>query len=297
MNVPRSVAPTPLPVRASNSPAPYVPALTTTIRFQNANPATLNTTQGLQQTTAQLACALRVPLENIQIKNITQTVGGQVVAVPYDPTVASMVSNGQIVCFGANATAPVNVTTPRRVLRALTADSSVNVEYVISDPTPAILSMDMTDFSSTLAADPAIVDLALLLGSSGVEAEAPPELALASAAAATGSAPSPAAPGADNSFLSRENAIPIIAGTIAGAAVVSALVAGGFFFVLNKSRASAVTAQKPVPGYKQSPAVVIIESTNPMAAAAAAATANAANAANTPRSAFDPHGVRVGARV
>jgi hypothetical protein len=236
-----------------------------------------------------------VPLENIQIKNITQTVGGQVMVVPYDPAVASMASNGQIVCFGANATAPRLLRMRRR---SLTSTDSVNVEYVISDPTPAILSMDMTDFSSTLAADPAIVDLALLLGSSGVEADAPPELALASAVAASGPAPSPAAPGADNSFLSRENAIPIIAGTIAGAAVVSALVAGGFFFVLNKSRgfASAVTAQKTDPAFKTSPAVVIIESTNPMAAAAATA-ANAANAANTPRSAFDPQSVRAGARV
>jgi hypothetical protein len=248
--------------------------------------------------TANIACALRLPLENIQIKNITQTVGGQLVAVPYDPTKASMASDGQIVCFGANATAPRLLRMRRR---SLTSTDSVNVDYVISDPTLAILSMDMTDFSSTLAADPAIVDLAFLLGSSGIEVDAPPELALASAAAATGPAPSPAAPGSDNSLMSREHAIPIIAGAVAGAAVISALVAVGLFFVLNKSRgfASAVTAQKSEPAFKTSPAVVIIESTNPMATAAGAAAnaANAANAATTPRSAFDPQGVRVGARV
>jgi hypothetical protein len=270
-----------------------VPALTTTLRFNNANPATLNTTQGLQQATANIACALRVPLENVQIKNITQRIGGTVVIVPYDPSMASMVSNGQIVCFSTNATAP-------RQLRGLTAtDNSVDIDFVISDPTPAILSMNTEDFSSTLATDPAITDLALALESSSVTAEAPPELAFASAAIAPSAAPTGTT---DNSFLSRENAIPIIAGTIAGAAVVSALVAGGFFFVLNKSRgfAGAVTAQKSDPAFKTSPAVVIIESTNPMAFAApstSSATAGA-NGSSTPgRSTFDPQGIRVGARV
>jgi hypothetical protein len=241
--------------------------------------------------TAQLACALRVPLENIQIKNITQTVGGRVVIVPYDPSMASMVSNGQIVCFVVNT----NATAPRalRSLRALTTDSSVNVDYVISDPTPAILSMDTTDFSSTLSADPAIIDIALLLESSGVVADAPPELALVSTSM-TGPSPA-AAPGADNSLLSRDHAIPIIAGAVAGAAVISALVAVGLFFVLNKGRSPAVTAQKSVPGYKQSPAVLIIESTNPMATVGN--TVSAMNTANSnARSTFDPQSVR-GARV
>jgi hypothetical protein len=227
-------------------------------------------------------------MENIQIKNITQTIGGRIVIVPYDPSMASLVSNGQIVCFGVNTTAPRLLL--HRTLRSLTTSSSVNVDYVISDPTPAILSMNTTDFSETLASDPAIVDLAIVLGSSGVTADAPPELAFA--AAAPSSAPPSGSGAGGGDILTSQNAIPVIVGAVAGAAVVSALVATGLFLVLNKARGPAVTAQKSDPVYKQSSAVVIIESTtNPMASATTAAVPST-------RSAFDPQGVRaIGARV
>ena len=273
----------------SRSPPPGIVALESTLRFNNANASALNRTETLQQVTANIACALRLPFESIQIKNITQRMGvnGSVVVVPFDPALLSLASNGEVICFVLPSSTPG---LPQRFRRALSAtDSSIDVNYVIVDPTPELLTMSPGEFVSAMTADPAIVSLAATLESSGVVSDAPPELALASAAD-----PSTAPATITSTTDSGKVGVAVIAGAIVGAGVVSGVVATVLFFLLNKRAHAATPASQTQPKTFRSlsSAVVVVQqqsqdpimAKNPLASAAIRAT-------------FDPQNIRAGTRV
>jgi hypothetical protein len=228
------------------SPLVNINALNGAFRFPGANATTLTNPANLQQVTANLACALRAPLENVLIQNITQTTPAGTTVIPFDPRVATLASNGTVVCY----TKPANATA--RQLRGLSETSSVTIDYTLVDPSEGILSMDPETFEATLAADPAVVDLSFALGSSGAVAVAPPELALVATPAP---APAPAPAAADlRSYL------PAILGGVAGAFVVGGVLVGAvFLFIARKPQTP--TTLKPT-----SSVVIVqaIESTNPM---------------------------------
>lgn len=263
----RSAAPSAFPVRPSVSPLTNIGALNGAFCFPGANATTLTNPANLQQVTANLACALRAPLENVILNNITQTTPTGTVVIPFDPRTATLASNGTVVCY----TKPVARMLRQR--RRLTETSAVTIDYTLVDPSAGILSMDPATFEATLASDPAVADLSFALGSSGAVAVAPPELALVATPAP---APSPAS--ADlRSYL------PAILGGVVGAFVVGGVLVGAVFLFMAK-RPATPTTLKPT-----SSVVVIqtasIESTNPMVLAV-----------GEDRQTFDPVGVR-GKRV
>jgi hypothetical protein len=250
----RSAAPSRWPARPSVSPAAAFGAIGGTLNFYNANATALQNPATIQQATANIACAVRVPLENIVIKNITHMLpDGTVVIIPFVPVTLN--SSGVRVCFIAP---PRNGTTGVRLLRGLQSGSSVKIDYTIIDPAPELLTTDPVDFVSAVEADPAIADLSFALSSTGVTADAPPELALASGG---GAALSP--PAAD----AQANVIPYVVAGLVSAFVVGAVAAAGIAFLFIKSGAKKATTQKP----SQSSVVVFQETapvTNPMTAAA-----------------------------
>jgi hypothetical protein len=248
-----------------------VGALAGAVRFTGGNATTLANPATLQQTTANLACALRVPLENIVLQNITQTTATGTTVIPFDPRVATLTSNGTVTCFAKPANATV-----RRLGRTLqSAGTTIVIQYILVDPSPGILTMDPATFSATVASDPAVLELATTLQSSGVTADAPPELAL-------GTQAPPSSPAPAQTDLKAY--LPGILAGVIGAFVVGGVVVGAVFLFVNKR-----TPHTPPSTLKPTSKVVVvqtrIESTNPMVKAPVEV-----------RQTFDPQAVR-GARV
>lgn len=187
--------------------------------------------------------------------------------MPYDASMTSLNSNGVVICY--------NMTVQPRLLRGrrLTGDSSVSVEYSIVDPPTEILAADPDSYSSIMESEPAIVNLASVLGSNGIYAEAPPELALAAyqttAPPATGSA---------------KEIIPYIVVGVVAAFVIGGVVVGSVMMFMSRK-------QKPVTLQKTSTAVVIY--TNPETVR----NTNPLSATSQQRTAFDPMLLRTANRV
>ena len=219
----------------------------------------------LQQLTTNIACAARVPFENIVIQNITKPgPDGTKLRVPYDPSLTALNSNGTVVCYNISARAA-------RLLRArrLVGDTAVSVEYSIVDPPTEILSADPDSYSSIMESEPAIVNLASVLGSDGVYAEAPPELSL------TGYQTTP--PESTRPQQGATEIMPYIVVGVVAAFVVGGVVVGSVMMFMSRK-------QKPVTLQKTSPAVVVYSNPdnartiNPLVSAAA----------QQQRTAFDP---------
>lgn len=244
-----------------------------------------------QQISANLACALRLPFEQILIKNITKRIAAGVFLIPFDPALLSLNSNGTVICFAAGGGTARSVLLRRlqdgeavvkSMLRRLQETGpAIDVNYIIVDPPLSLLTMNTEEFAGTVAADAAVQALVTTLEGSGVAVEAPPELA--SAAAAAPSAAATVVPVSSSPSIGVIAAV--VVGTVLGAALVSGLVATGLFFLLNP-RPAAVAA----PTGSKSPAVVYVQETNtlnPMALAPA-------GAAPATRATFVPQAARSG---
>jgi hypothetical protein len=292
----RKPRPSALPIR-SRAPAPTsLVALESSLRFFNANPTVVNKTETLQRFVTNIACALRLPFERIQIKNITHRMRNATRILPFDPALVSLSSNGEVVCFveeamngamngtmngtmngamngAANATGSMG-------RRLADGDASVDINYIIVEPPLEILTMNPAEFSMTLSSEPAIAALATTLGSTGISAEAPAELALSGGGGET--APPPA-----NGSSSSGIGIPVLVGGILGGLFIGAVIVMGAVVLVSRRNARRERSQ-PYP--KQSPAVVVFQSEisqrteNPLMRVAS-------------RSAFFPHTVRTGTQV
>jgi hypothetical protein len=121
----------------------------------------VNTT--IQNIQAAVACSLRVPPEQITIRNITVTTATGTVWNPAIPP--QLAANGTIVCYNTTAAAAP----APRLLRALaTTDAGIAVDYTVDSPPDAALSS--ADLTAALSTSPMMVDLAAAVGATGVTA-------------------------------------------------------------------------------------------------------------------------------
>jgi hypothetical protein len=148
----------------------------------------------------------------------------------------------------------------QRRLRALqTTDAPVTIiQYIIVDPSVNLLALDTTTFNTLVSADPAIVSIATIVGSSGVSATAPEELVLTAAAVpvTTGGAPTPQDPSSQTAQLSTP--IYVAIGVTAGAALIS-MFAAAVAIALRMRPAASVSA---TPAQKTT--VVFVDTANPL---------------------------------
>jgi len=226
----------------------------------------------LQQITANIACALRQPLETIQINNITTRYqNGTVNIVKFDAAGAALESGGVPVCL-TNAVS-------RRLLRSLQDANAAPVtiiQYIIVDPSANLLALDTATFNTLVAADPAIISIAAIVGSSGVGVTAPEELSL------TAAAPSPGGtPGNSESPTSINSTFYIAIGVTAGAAVISMFAAVIAIVLRTRPAAPVVTQQKPT-------TLVVLDTNNPLMVS----KSKDVRVVNE-RNAFGPQGARV----
>jgi hypothetical protein len=208
----------------------------------------VNTT--IQNIQAALACSLRVPPEQITIRNITVTTAAGTVWNPAIPP--QLAANGTIVCYNTTA-----ATVPR-LLRALaTTDTGIAVDYTVDAPPDAALSS--ADLTAALSTSPMMVEVAAAVGATGVTATTD------AAIAETAPAPAPA-PASTND--ASQSTVVIVSGIGAALAAlaVSAVVILGVLYL----RRPPVAAAPP----SKSRTVIEVETqaaptttVNPMAAA------------------------------
>jgi hypothetical protein len=235
----QTVRPPPAEVRKSPAPSPWPKKVTVDIppeekpayidarmTIPGGNASEVAKPERIQQIQASLACTLRMPLENLRIKNITTTdAAGRKTRVDVDPEAFMMVGDGSADCYDFR-----NLTrSGRRMLRALgaTGGGSVEVDYTIVEPSDAILTMDTAQFNEVITKSPVLVEAAAAIGGSAPLAVAVDALQAFSIVPPSAS-PSPS-PGSGSSSSSSGVDLRI---TVGAAIAGIALVVGGAFLVV-----------------------------------------------------------------
>jgi hypothetical protein len=167
-NVVRSPAPSSWPKKMSmDIPQEEKPAyIEAQVKLPGGNATEMSKPEKIQDMQASLACALRMPLENIRITAILVVdEKGITTKLDVEPTKFMMMGDGEIGCYSRNKTAS------RRLgsLRQLQSKGYINVDYSIIQPSDDILLMDTTQMNSVIANSPIMLDVAFSIGSSSVE--------------------------------------------------------------------------------------------------------------------------------
>lgn len=260
---------------ASFTPVAYIPVLNSAIRIAGANATTATEPAALQRTQANLACAIGVPQQNIQIRNVTVVYSnGTRFVLPFDPAVPQLNSGNDVVCLAPMSGAVTGV----RRLQQVTY--TIEISYDIVDPPLVMLSMDGATFAASLSNTTAMGDLVLALQGTGITVEAPPELVLG-----LGAAPSPSSQPVTittiNSQISQGPLLYGVIGAIVGAIVILGVVVAFVVIRLQSTRPTIATpsAQKTI----ETKIVYVVE--NPMGT-------NVAQVDESLRNNFNPTGVR-----
>lgn len=164
----KSVAPT-LYFRATSSRVPISlaeptgsnPPLNLTFQFSGANATTVSKGDSLQQLQAAIGCTVQVPLEYVVLTNITQTIAGTIITVPFDRTIPTLNSNGIVVCL-----VPARRHLQSRVLQA--SSSSINVFVMILSPSNTLVSLNSTALTALVENSYSLQLVSSAVGSSGL---------------------------------------------------------------------------------------------------------------------------------
>ena len=136
------------------------------LKFPKANLTLFRKAEKLQEIQAKIACALRLPLEKVEIRNITllrET--GILETLDIDVTVARLTSNGFILCM-VFKDSPIVPQVGRRMLQGST--DSIVVNYDIVSPPVEIASASTNDLNAAITGDASIAAFAKSVGSTGV---------------------------------------------------------------------------------------------------------------------------------
>lgn len=257
-----SAAPSRSAPPARFTPVVYIPVLNSAVRIAGANTSSAIDPATLQRTQANLACAIGVPQQNIQIRNVTVVYSnGTRFVLPFDPAVTQLNSGNEVVCL-ATADATATATAAQRRLQQMTVTYTIEINYDIVDPPLVILSMDAVTFTASLSNTTALTDLVLALQGTGVTVEAPPELVMGLGAAATSPSSQPVSLTTASSPISQAPLLYGLIGAIVGAIVVISVVVGFVVIRLQTNRTPAVVSAVPE---TQTKIVYVVE--NPMGAA------------------------------
>lgn len=156
------------------------------ITFPKANLTMFKKPEKIQEIQAKLACALRLPLEKIEIRNITiQRATGKLEALDIDVSVARLSSNGTTKCliFSEDYTPQ---STPRSLRRLQAAQDSIVVSYDIVSPPEEIATSSANDLNTAITGDVSMMAFANSVGSNGLSAEVSTPASISSNTGATG---------------------------------------------------------------------------------------------------------------
>jgi len=201
-----------------------------------------------------------MPLENIEIKNITirRALTGVEEPVNVDLSVARLRSNGSVQCLVVRTTAP-------RLRRRLQAEDSVNVQYDIVAPTEDAMTADL---DTALTTDATMNAIASSVGSTTL---------VATTGGQPQTQPVQQPPSSPSSSI---NTIGVIIGSVGGLFAVIAVSA--LVVQTQRSRRNTISATTRM---SNAPSVIVMTQENPIN--------NPANVQQSQRIVFTPYGARV----
>jgi hypothetical protein len=241
-------------------------------------------------TQANLACALGVPQQTIQIRNITLYANRTRTNVPFDPMIPQLNSGTDVVCIKPNGTAGTAAAgaagaAAAPALRRMQTTQTLEISYDILNPPVILLIMNADTFTQTIANNSVMNDLVSALSGTGFDAVAPTELT-------TGFSTAP--PPADTNASQQQPGPALLYGAIGAAiaAVVMTLGVAAFVVVRMTSRMNAIAAaaaKQPNTSNNEPSRVIYIVENNPLAVAPAGSDLHEGGSG---KSNFQPLGVR-----
>jgi hypothetical protein len=136
------------------------------ISLLGANSALISRNDKLQELQTNLACTLHMPLENVQINNISYIKGVLNTLIDFDRTVPALQSGGVVLCLQYDAS-PLPMPSQRR-LGAV--DERIVVDYAVIDPSEDILNLDASAFISVMQSSPSLNGFSASIGGTNVVA-------------------------------------------------------------------------------------------------------------------------------
>jgi hypothetical protein len=107
-----------------------------------------------------------MPLENVQINNISYIKGVLNTLIDFDRTVPALQSSGAVLCLQYDAS-PLPMPSQRR-LGAV--DERIVVDYAVIDPSDDILNLDVSAFISVMQSSPSLNGFSASIGGTNVVA-------------------------------------------------------------------------------------------------------------------------------
>ncbi len=223
------------------------------VKLPGGNVTEMTKPEKIQDMQASLACALRMPLENIRITSIVYVDDkGVKQTLDVDPTKFMMMGDGDIGCYSRNKTASARRLGAQRNLQS---KGSIDVDYSIIQPSDDILSMDTTQMNEVIATSPVILEVAASVGSSSVES--------AAVEASLNAAPSPAPSGVVTSSTGTDSTFATfqgyVGGGIAGFAVFGGLVIALIFYYKENKRNKRLLKEQQDKAVVQQPKQIILQ--------------------------------------
>ena len=208
-----------IPIR-SHLPTNYIipERISALLTFPKGNITILRKPEKLQEIQAKIACALRLSLEQIELRNISiARITGKLEVLDIDLSMARLISNGLSSCMILTD----NVVDQPTLRRQLMATDSIVVSYDIINPPEEII---LADTNAALIADGNLLAFANSIGSPNVIPGIEPQVPAASS-------PSP----------SPSSIVGVIVGaTFGGIAVVGVAFAVSYYVVKRRQRPHAI---------------------------------------------------------
>lgn len=271
----RSAAPTPPPAR-SIAPTQRPATVQSTLSLPGAripdNATAATTTNTVQNIQAAIACSLRLPPEQIVIRNITVT---RPDGTTWNPQITTLLSaNGTVLCYSLGSPSPA----VRLLQAASSGSSSIAVDYTVVEPPDEVVTLSATELTTTLAASAMMQEVMAFTGAVSLAATTDSSLSAMAAA-------SPAAPGSGSGASSDNNTgLIMVAGGVGAGMAVLVLAIGTILAVVFFRRS---TPAKAVPNVSKSHTIMVVM--------AAPETVTQMNPMTTERRGFEP--VLRGSRV
>ena len=255
----RSIAPTQRPATVQSTltlPGARIP--------DNATAAT--TTNTVQNIQAAIACSLRLPAEQVVIRNITVS---RTDGTAWNPQITTLLSgNGTVLCYSLGAGVA------GRQLQ--TAGGGIAVDYTVISPPDDVAVLTAAELTTTLAASTMMQEVVASTGATTLMATTDSSMA----------APAPV-PSADPSTDNNKNLIMVAGGVGAGAAVLVISIAAILTVILLRNRRSSASVVKPAPTTPATSQPTVFIVMNP-AEAASMTQANPMVDAQAGRVGFEP---------
>jgi hypothetical protein len=168
VDLPFSPAPSRWPQRSPLTTLPIgrPPVIMSQISLLGANSILISRNDKLQELQTNLACTLHMPLENVQINNISYIKGVLNTLIDFDRTVPALQSGGVVLCLQYDAS-PLPMPSQRR-LGAV--DERIVVDYAVIDPSDDILNLDVSAFISVMQSSPSLNGFSASIGGTNVVA-------------------------------------------------------------------------------------------------------------------------------